>query len=493
MNQPVPNEGLSAYFDEELSASDRDEMARHLSESPEARRELAEIRRLSEELRHLPAESAPNDLLAAVQNHLDAEQPAEPAPMPAAKKPAGFFSTTTSVAFRLLTVAALLVVLVLKISSVWNHSQTADSQPTLAAKSRSSIDLPRTDEPASFPVLKQESQKTRKRRVNLGSEGKLLAENRRAVAKKQAPAPLKPAPLPADPQVGQLLELAQHQGDRVVIVEVTVVDVRKTLGQLQVLFARHAVPPGNFQLTAPRSPALSEGTVLAKDGSRYGLYVQSTSEQMSSTLAMLRRENAISRLEAKTTLAMNEIPVLTPGGGTRSSLRFGTPKESRQTLAQSVQNYQFQQRGPTLLGDAAEKAPPKAPAEEAKSLGKPQADRSTAGQPSAASLNLSKLQSPPARDQAQDKQAGAKSFQWMVQTPAEDWMAKPSSKSNSPATAKPKRNAPAPKRTENAPAPKRTENAPAPKNAKPEAGQKQDVAPVRLMFVFREQSQSPKP
>ncbi len=54
MNQTVPNDGISAYFDEELSPSQREEMARHLSESSAARRELADIRRLSRELRNCP-------------------------------------------------------------------------------------------------------------------------------------------------------------------------------------------------------------------------------------------------------------------------------------------------------------------------------------------------------------------------------------------------------------------------------------------------------
>ncbi len=414
--------------------------------------------------------------------------------------------------------AAALVFLVIKISSVWNRPPTTKSQPQLVAKTKA----PPADITNTFPVVKQENPTDPKRRVNLGSEGDLLANNPRSTPKD---APLQAAPLPAeaaakgnaaaqtepsvrpsfaaggfgggsgghlkpqipaDPQVGQILELAQCQGDRVVIVEVTVVDVQKTLGQLQVLFARHAVPPGNFQLNAPCSPAaLNGGVGPTKNSSQYGLYVQSSSEQMSSTLAMLRRQQAISRLEAKTTLAMTQIPVVAAEVGNRCALRFEAAP-SRQTLAQSVQNYEFRKRGQKSLRDAdkipaAEKVTPETGADGTKAPKKPAADRP---QPS---VDLSKLQVPAAKDATQDKLGNMESFQLMVQTPAEDWLANQPPKANSPASAKPPLEAGSRKKLASATASDFAEN------EKAEAKQEQTSAPVRLMFLFREQSQPAKP
>ncbi len=509
MNQPQPTEALSAYFDEEVSPSEREETAHRISESPAARRELAEIRRLSDILRQLPAEPAPAGLKAAVQNRLAAEQPAAPLAEPASKRSWGI-SVRTGVVLQMLTTAAVAVVLLtVWVPSWWNRPQPGDSNPSLAAKSQSPAEFPPRDA-ETFPVLKQQTEPRTKQPVHLGSEGDLLAGRQSAAANKLAsPPPLpKPAetpgkgiapeftpsmagasfgaagggfggsggfvgpPMRADPQVGQILELAQRQDGRVVIVEVTVVDVQKTLGQLQVLFAQHAVPPGNFQLNAAPPLALGDGAIV-KAGSNYGLYVQSTSDQLSSTLAMLRREHAISGLEAKTTLAMNEIPVLIPSLGNRRAVRFAG--KSPQTLAQSVQSYESRK-------DAAESlpkkmAPPKAPGEKSAPRDKPEPDRAQP-QPSIAALDLSKLHVPENQDQAAGNNAGTESFQLMVQTPADDWLARKQAKPNAPASPKP---------DSNAGGRKRTETAPLAEIGKAEAERKPNASPIRLMFVFREQ------
>jgi anti-sigma factor RsiW len=67
-------EHLSVYLDEELAAGSRTRMERHVADCPECRRLLAEIRRILDGLRWLPAPGPGPDLrgfAAAVRGRLD--------------------------------------------------------------------------------------------------------------------------------------------------------------------------------------------------------------------------------------------------------------------------------------------------------------------------------------------------------------------------------------------------------------------------------------
>ena len=71
MNQPVPNELISAYFDGEVSPDERGEIERLLESSSELRQQLDETSKLSALLHSFPRESAPRDLAANVQRQVN--------------------------------------------------------------------------------------------------------------------------------------------------------------------------------------------------------------------------------------------------------------------------------------------------------------------------------------------------------------------------------------------------------------------------------------
>ena len=85
MNQPVPDELISAYFDGEVSPDERGEIERLLESSSELRQQLDETSKLSALLHSFPRESAPRELAANVQKQVNAAaQPSMATAQPAA-------------------------------------------------------------------------------------------------------------------------------------------------------------------------------------------------------------------------------------------------------------------------------------------------------------------------------------------------------------------------------------------------------------------------
>jgi hypothetical protein len=72
MNQPVPEELISAYFDGEVSPDERGAVERLLESSSELRQQLDETSKLSALLHSFPRESAPRELAANVQKQVNA-------------------------------------------------------------------------------------------------------------------------------------------------------------------------------------------------------------------------------------------------------------------------------------------------------------------------------------------------------------------------------------------------------------------------------------
>ena len=70
MNQPVPDELISAYFDGEVTPEERSEVERLLEASPEFRQLLDETSRLSALLHSFPREAAPPELAVNVQKQV---------------------------------------------------------------------------------------------------------------------------------------------------------------------------------------------------------------------------------------------------------------------------------------------------------------------------------------------------------------------------------------------------------------------------------------
>ena len=471
MTEPVPNDGISAFFDEEVSASEREAIAHHLSRSADAQAELAQIRRLSEELRRLPREAAPANLRAEVVGRT-AKGSAKKAT--AALRSWGFWG-------KWLAPAAALGLLLAWIPSLWNPSP--QESPMIAA-TPGSAEVAQSDVPGETRGAPAA--------VRLGSEEEMLAQktpDRKmvrgfggAAAPAQpsflpVPGPPSPAgmtagrmnlmvagdePTPADPEMERILQLASRHAEGVVIVEITAENRQRTLAEFQQLLARNSVAPAG--VSPPPEPGAD-----AKDRLPISLYVQSSPEQMAKALSELRRRNPIAQIQPQTAVAMRETPASEIGDkneeGGEKLTRF------RRSLEDSLKYYE-QSRAEGFGADMAKKELDTADAAPAEKVEPKPVEASPAenlpAAPARAAFQAEMVRSA-------DQAPAVKSFQMLVQT---------------------SRDAGPPKNPEMAERPPRE----VPTDASPPepAEDKQNVqaqeaarapggaGPVRLMFIFRE-------
>ena len=71
MNGTPSDDRLSAWLDDELSLAERAEIEQQLAESPDMRQEADELRQVSELVRGLPVEKAPEELQPAVMRSIE--------------------------------------------------------------------------------------------------------------------------------------------------------------------------------------------------------------------------------------------------------------------------------------------------------------------------------------------------------------------------------------------------------------------------------------
>lgn len=349
MNPREPHDGLSAYFDGELNPAKQQEIQSHLQHSPTAQTELTEIGRLSEEIRSLPLESAPQDLLTNVLSQIDAGMASQP------KTRSRSFSRSLVGTGSWVAIAVALVVFVAWVPTFWSPSQDDTSESTLADNSQvpSSIDQQSPANPAETESAPETLADKKTTRVMLGTEGGLLAQNQ--IAQNQIVQPMGqpgsngPAAQPqatvannnfnlpfqdgqnlkarmakrdrvggknqpTDPQVADVLTLADQQSNEVVVVEITVANASDSMKQLQDLLTQNQVAGANRELQSTEETRGFGGGGLggagrpsaAKDADD-ALFVQASRQQMLTALSAFRGKQSTSSLQAKTTLALNEI------------------------------------------------------------------------------------------------------------------------------------------------------------------------------------------
>ena len=80
MNQPVPDDLISAYFDGEVTSDERKRVERLLKTSSESRQLLDDTSKLSALLHSFPREAAPANLALNVKAQIDAKTPLAPVP-----------------------------------------------------------------------------------------------------------------------------------------------------------------------------------------------------------------------------------------------------------------------------------------------------------------------------------------------------------------------------------------------------------------------------
>ncbi|MEX1230885.1 MAG: hypothetical protein WEB58_11645 [Planctomycetaceae bacterium] len=270
MNARLPEDWVSAYYDGELTPSERVEAERQLQASPAPRAELESYRRLSVMLNALPADAAPSELRHAVM--LQAERssliPEAKTVRPAATasgREAGTRSARRRQSAGVLVAACMLVAATLL---VWNkgprhngprpvnvshglatRTETAPEASSLATADRPSAKNAVTNETPAGRYMGIVSNKAAfsgdgitngaiEQRNALVPEADVAGGMVRGQSLSQA---VKRQMLQNPQILGQMFYYFPSDDDRVAVVEMTVIDVRKSAGQLQVLLSRHAV------------------------------------------------------------------------------------------------------------------------------------------------------------------------------------------------------------------------------------------------------------
>jgi len=252
------DERLSAYLDGELTAAERQEVEVWLTKSPEARRQLDAWRELTGWLSEMPVDPAATDFQESVMCEV------------AGLKPASLVAQSWGqpVAWRrrLLAggmVAAALLVLVL----YWPSQPGGDDQvavvPGTPGPMPTAIDAANGDQPGRRDTKTVEAGPVP---AEQSPHGNLVFRDQLNGA-----------------EVGQVVEALDTSGDQIAVVRLTVVDVERTLDSLRVLLAEHRIgqAPSAEDKTNDRVP---------RPGLLVAVYVHATDQQLSATLADLKRD-----------------------------------------------------------------------------------------------------------------------------------------------------------------------------------------------------------
>ncbi len=276
--QPQPDELLSALHDGELSVAERAAAERLLEDSADARAELEDYRALTELLRTLPTDKAPDGLRASVMRRIERESLLA-APASIAKNPRrSMRSRLILIAGSLATVAGLLLAFV-------NFDGGPAPPRGLEVAQR---DAPRASNAAGAEAMTRLS-RTEDRLDEMSASDSvpeslaLLGSGGDAALAGSAARP------PEGFSVGDVYTyLGQTADGDVMVVQATVVNVRLALNEIQVLLNRHSIPmvPVGLSDEYGASGASAEAAA-ANPNSDLALYVESDQEQMNEALVEL--------------------------------------------------------------------------------------------------------------------------------------------------------------------------------------------------------------
>lgn len=232
MSTPFPEELLSAYLDGELTPREREEVERHLDDSPDVREQLDELAEVSRRVQSLSHPEAPlglhEQILARVQDggspHADASRPDSPEPV-ASSSPSPARPSGTSWRWSVTAACVLLVVAVVQIrrDDPAEHLAVHDGAVPLemSAEEAELLGLPVSVNGVTYAPRdgSAESQQPVVRVVSL---------NKNQIQEKLQR-------LGRTPREGNTLAYLDHSGEVPLLIEFTVVDVVESMGQVQVL------------------------------------------------------------------------------------------------------------------------------------------------------------------------------------------------------------------------------------------------------------------
>lgn len=518
MTEPVPPDGVSAFYDEELSPSELKEMAHHLSHSLAAQSELADIRRLSEELRNLPQDSAPRTLLSGVMREVHAK---------AVPGPGGWHESRNArrALGKFIVAALVLAVCVAVIPSLWKGPEPTQEETTAAVLDTGGEAPKAIDDLIAESIAPPEPGAEKPRATHLGSEGELLVQknstralanatslpaegaadpklesNRQLPAAPPMPFGVADAGLPqvnkesdkiklADPELKKSIESA-IANEHVLIVELTVNDTQSALERFQAHLAQNEVAPANFALQGLLTEEKQKGV---EADSQIALFVQSTPEQVTGALQGLEQDQPGSQMNPLSSLALNEV-LLRDGEDDELAGKDQSIDEAARSLAQVLALYESGQAGQGGGGKVAAGAAMRFRADPNADDKLPRAAKTEAGlenAPSVASADFGALNAPGNPADRKSGQGRWKSFQFLLNAPKDAWQQATEDQAEAAIEKKPA--VALQNRRANAVANRATEPAKGGEAAElPADSEKEESAPkpIRTLFIFRSATQA---
>ena len=252
------DERLSALLDDELSLADRTEFEKQLSESPELRQRLDELRKTSVLVKSLPKQAAPDELKSAVMRAVERETLLAPA----SGSQSGDGPRRNSVVVKLVSAAALIAVAVV----LWINR---DPQQEQFVKQ----DEIKTDSQSVAPEHANEQQARvddAVPREAVTAKGMLLEKDQLTAA-----------------NIGDFVKGLVRKGNSVAIVRLRVIDRQESIEALELVLS-----PEN------------RGTGASEDG-LVAVYIESGPEKLSEAIAQMGK--SLNRMELTSRIQISEL------------------------------------------------------------------------------------------------------------------------------------------------------------------------------------------
>ncbi|MBD3674611.1 MAG: hypothetical protein HUJ26_13900 [Planctomycetaceae bacterium] len=281
MSNSPSHDLISAYVDDRLSVEERAEVDALLESSPEARAELESYQKLSGLLKGLPTEEAPNDLASRVMAQAERESlHGKTIAQPASSTPSSSRRWIISTASLISAVAILFLAFRQFSPQDSENAEIAMSHADSTAEEADSNDLFfEAGEPVALEGTEMSGAKLA---ATLGATPDRLSMELgdNGLMKLIDPQDLKTA------EIGDTVEGWQFQGDRVVVVQLTVVDREEVLNSMQILLSDLSIPAESGNADALKN----------ENGDFYAVYVEADQEKMATALRELQEDMNIEEM-----------------------------------------------------------------------------------------------------------------------------------------------------------------------------------------------------
>jgi|GEM_PF-2067913 len=306
MNHQVPDELISAYFDGEVTPSERAQVEQLLESSTELRQLLDDTSKLSALLHSFPREAAPSELAANVQRQIEAKTPPAIPVLPAKRhslRREGFAFASGIIA----TAASLMIYVTTHqghpmgitealpdgtTQSEMSKSSEADSTPAL----KSSKFAPNAKDAEQMVAVSGVTQLQEGVDEMNSALGQMMpadqADFGMGTIDNNAFEPPTPEKYWDSLQSGDVVVVLDPT-NHVAVMQLAVVDREKTAEGLKLLFHKHAVNPVDRELSGPQLVSNPESKLTKESGAAsddlFVMYVRASKTQLGEAISELKK------------------------------------------------------------------------------------------------------------------------------------------------------------------------------------------------------------